>query len=135
VDHTWTMSVTYDYERYQNDPNLSSLDSVDTQKLNSELVNMRWFASAQWTVNLNWSHNEVTSTQQLSTGPLVASSPYSDNFDQLDADTSWQFTKAGLLTVGVRNAANTAFQYTEIDPLNPRFSKGRMLYAQVKLGW
>jgi predicted Zn-dependent protease len=131
----WTVSLAYDDERIQNDPNgIFSLDSVDGQSLHSQQLALRWFASAQWTVNATWSHNQVVGTQQLQTAPLI-SSPYQDNFNQLDADLSWQFNRVGSLTAGVRNAANTSFQYTEIDPLNPRFSIGRLTYAKLKLAW
>lgn len=133
----WTVNFACAYERLQNDQGAAALDSVDAQKLNSQQVTMRWFANARWTVHLLWSHNQVSGTQQSSdpnTGsPLYPT--YQNRFNQLDADMSWHFSAAGVLSAGVRNASDTTFQYTEVDPLNPRFSKGRMLYGKVKLAW
>ncbi len=133
----WAVNFACDYERLQNDPTIAALDSVDAQKLISQQVAMRWFANAQWTVNLVWSHNQVSGSQQLidpNTGsPLYPA--YQSRFNQLEADMTWHFIGAGDFIAGVRNATDTNFQYTEIDPLNPRFSKGRMVYGKVKLAW
>jgi hypothetical protein len=98
---------------------------------------MRWFASAQCTVNGSWSHNQVSgSLQSADTDYNPTLLPYQDRFNQVDANLSWKFNQSrGLLIAGVRNAANTRFQYTEIDKLNPRFSIGRQMYAKVKLAW
>ncbi len=133
----WVVSLAYDDERIQNDPLFYAPDSVNEQRLRSQQLNLRWFANEQWTMNWAWSHNQVAGTQQspdpiLFTPILVA---HQDGFNQLDADLSWQFNRTGSLTAGVRNATDTRFQYTEIDPLNPRFSKGRLVYAKLKMAW
>jgi hypothetical protein len=57
------------------------------------------------------------------------------NFNQTDASVNWQFNRVGSVDMGVRNATNQSFQYTETDPLIPRFSKGRLSYARLKLVW
>ena len=135
---SWIVSLTYDDERIQNDPVATQPDSVNEQNLRSQQLAMRWFASEQWTVNLAWSHNQVTGTQH-GQDPITFADiypAYQDSFNQLDADMSWKFNESrGVLTAGVRNATDKRFQYTEIDPLNPRFSIGRQVYAKVKLAW
>jgi tetratricopeptide (TPR) repeat protein len=133
----WIVSLAYDYEHIQNDPAYTALDSVNEQHLDSQQLAIRWFASAQWTANSTWSHNRAAGTQHAYDAffnPILI--PYRDSFNQVDADLSWKFNRSrGLLTAGVRNATNARFQYTEIDPLNPRFSNGRLVYARLKLAW
>jgi tetratricopeptide (TPR) repeat protein len=129
----WNMGFAYDHEYIRNDPLLSTLDSVDKQKLNSSQLILRWFVGVQWTANLAWSHNRVEGTQQTAVLPFPV---YQDSFNQMDADLSWQFNGSrGALTAGVRNVANTRFQYADIDRFNPRFSTGRLVYAKLKLAW
>jgi hypothetical protein len=136
-EYPWAMSLAYDYESSQNATDYLWQDSVQEQSLRSQQLDLRWFASSQWTANLAWSHNRVAGTQQSSDGfftPLSLS--YQDGFNQLDANVSWKFNGSrGLLAAGVRNATNAHFQYTEIDKLNPRFSNRRLVYATLKLGW
>jgi tetratricopeptide (TPR) repeat protein len=135
----WTMSFTYDDESIRNAPTLLWPDSVDEQRLRSQQLALRWFASAHLTANLAWSHNRVAGTYRLTDPDLFTPtllSAYRDGFNQVDADMSWQFNGArGLFTAGVRNAADTRFQYVDIDRLNPRFSNGRLWYAKVKNAW
>jgi len=129
-------SLAYEYERVQAPLSNTALDSVQEQRLGSQQLRLRWFGGAQWTLNLEWSHNQVSASMQSSDASynsiLV---PYQESFNQTDASVDWQFNKAGSLDVGVRNAGNRQFQYTSIDPLNPRFSNGRLGYARLKLLW
>lgn len=126
-----------DYERIQNDPSFVALDSVNEQSFRSQQLSLHWFSGTQWMANLTWSHNQVDGTQQ-SHDPFFAAIlvPYEDGFDQIDADLNWQFDRSrGMLTAGVRNAADARFQYMDIDRLNPRFSNGRLVYAKLKWAW
>jgi len=135
----WAVSLAFDNERIQNPPLFVALDSVDQQKLRSQQLALRWFASAQWTVNWAWSHNQAAGTHKIRDyslpPPYFVFLPYQDSFNQLDADLSWQFNRSGSLTAGVRNATDTRFQYADIDRLNPRFSNGRLVYAKLKFAW
>ncbi|OGT03464.1 MAG: hypothetical protein A3F73_07255 [Gallionellales bacterium RIFCSPLOWO2_12_FULL_59_22] len=135
----WTVSLAYDHERIRNGSQYLANDSVDQQRLRSSQLALRWFASAQCTANLKWSHNRVTGTQKFNDWslppPSYAFEAYQDSFAQLDADLSWQFNRTGSLTAGVRNAADTRFKYLDIDPLSPRFSNGRLVYANLKFAW
>ena len=133
----WSVSLAHEYEQIRNDPKDNALDSVDEQRLRTQQLALRWFASTQWTVNLAWSHNRVTGLQKSHdpsfTPVLVA---YQESFNQVDANLSWQFNRSrGTLTTGVRNATDTRFQYADLDRLNPRFSAGRLLYAKLQLAW
>jgi tetratricopeptide (TPR) repeat protein len=136
----WIASLSFEDERIKNDPTaLITQDSVDEQRLRTQQLALRWFACEQCIVNLSWDHNQVASTQRLLDytipAPYIRILPNAQNsFDHLDADLSWQF-KHALFTAGVRNALDSRFQYVEIDPLNPRFSKGRLLYVKLKLAW
>lgn len=132
-EHSWALNLIYEYEHILNDRRLTTNDSVDEQYLRSQQVAVRWFANEQWAANLTLSHNRVSGTQQLTFNTML--NPFQDDFNQLDADLNWQFNSAGSLTAGIRNASDRRYQYTEIDPLNPRFSKGRMLYGSVKFAW
>ena len=135
----WGVSLAYDDERIQNDPRLFVKDSVSEQHLRSQQFTLHWLASVQCTVNLSWSHNQVAGMEQYDADWGGTNNPisraYHDNFNQLDADLSWKFNKSGMLTAGVRNAADTHFKYSEIDKLNPRFSNGLLGYAKLKFGW
>lgn len=136
--HPWSVNLAYDYERINN-PTYNALDSVNDQNLRAQQLNLRWFASTQWTANMTLSHNQVAGANRvidpvLGTPTLLL--PYQDGFNQLDADLSWQFSgQRGLLTAGVRNATDRRFLYADTDRLNPRFSTGRMLYATLKFAW
>jgi Tfp pilus assembly protein PilF len=132
----WAVSLAYDYERIQNDPQVFALDSVQEQSLRAQRLDLRWFANAQWTVNCSWSHNRVAGLQQAHDAffsPL--SLPYQDGFNQLDANLNWKFNGVGILSAGLRNATNAHFQYTEVDKLSPRFSNRRLVYGSLKLAW
>ncbi len=131
--YRWAVSLAYDYERKANDHRYSWLDSVLDQRLRARQVSVRWFGSAQWTANVAWSQNRVDGRSASILIPLI---PYQDRFNQVDADLSWQFNgPRGVLSAGVRNATDKRFTYAETDPLNPRFSNGRMAYAKLKLAW
>lgn len=138
-DKPWSASLAYDDEHIQNDHREFVKDGVSEQYLRAQQLALHWFASAQCTVNLSWSHNQVAGMDIYDADwggtnyPL--SRAYQDGFNQLDADMSWKFNKSGSLTAGVRNAADTHFKYTEISKLNPRFSNGRLGYAKLKFAW
>ena len=85
------------------------------------------------TAKLAWSHNRVDG--KLQTNWWADLLPYQSNFNQLDANLSWQFNRRGSLDAGVRNATDKRFQYSDIDRLSPRFSNGRLTYAKFKLAW
>lgn len=130
------VTLTYDDEQLRNDPRALSPDSVLKQHLRSPQLSLRWLAGAQWTANLTWSHNLLDATQQSSDSdfnPILLD--VRQRFDQADASLNWQFNRAGSLDIGVRNAGGNSSQYTEIDPLVPRFSKGRLTYARLKMAW
>ncbi len=135
-EYPWTVSLAYDYESSQNATDFSWLDSAQEQSLHAQQLAVRWFASAQWTVNCAWSHNRVAGVQQSHDAfftPML--NPYQDGFNQVDASLSWKFNGVGLLSAGLRNASNAHFQYTEIDKLSPRFSNRRLMYGSLKLAW
>jgi Tetratricopeptide repeat len=126
----WNVSLAYEFERLHNDPGYTALDSVDQQSLRSGQLDLRWFAVTQWTVDVALSHNQVDGTQKS-----VFLPSYRSSFNQVDASTNWKFNEHGSLTAGVRNAADAHFRYAEVDPLNPRFSQGRLVYGKVQLAW
>ncbi|MDD5058105.1 MAG: hypothetical protein PHQ60_09545 [Sideroxydans sp.] len=131
------MTLAYDDEQFIQ-PNSAYLspNSVQRQHLRSQQLAIRWLASAQWTANLALSHNLLAATQQSSDtsfNPVLLD--VQERFNQTDASLNWQFSSKNSLDVGVRNAADRNSQYTEIDPLVPRFSKGRLWYARLKLAW
>jgi len=133
----WAIGLAHEYERIRNPAILSTIDSVDEQRLNAQKLTLRWFLDAQWVGNLVLSRNRVVGTQE-SPDPLLAA--YRDSFNQVDASFSWQFrpvlsAQRGLLNLGVRNAADTRFQYADTDRLNPRYSTGRLIYAKINLAW
>lgn len=132
------VTLAYDNEFLQNNPASNPLDSVVRQHLRSQQLGLRWQASSQWAANLAWSRNRVAATHlsmDVNTFTLVLlDAP--ESFNQTDASLSWQFIKRGSVDIGVRNATGKRFQYTSIDPLVPRFSKGgRLAYAKLKLIW
>jgi len=131
------VTLAYDDERILNDANGVSPDSVLAQHLRSQQLGLRWLASEQWTANLAWSHNLLDATQQMLDAvfqPTILVD-VSERFNQMDANLNWQFNRTGSVDIGVRNATNTPSQYTNIDPLIPRYSKGRLWYAKIKLVW
>lgn len=131
------VTLAYDDERILNDATATSPDSVLAQHLRSQQLGLHWLASEQWTANLAWSHNLLDATQQMldaGSQPTIMVD-VRDRFNQTDASLNWQFNLAGSVDIGVRNASNRGSQYTDIDPLIPRFSKGRLWYAKLKLAW
>jgi tetratricopeptide (TPR) repeat protein len=135
VNHSLNVTLAYDDEHIQNDPTMLQASSIAKQHLRSQQLGLRWLASSQWTANLAWSHNLLAATQQLYGNPDPVPFDIQESFNQTDASLNWQFNRMGSLDIGVRNATGSSFQYTEIDPLVPRFSKGRLSYARLKLVW
>lgn len=146
----WAVSLAYEDERIRNDPTSSALNSVDEQHLYSQQLGIRWFAGERCTANLKWSHNHVTGTYRLTDTILWTPTlmrPYRHSFNQLDTDLDWKFNSFVSLTAGVRNVFDKRLQYldtssshllnlySDIDPLNPRFSNGRLLYANLRIIW
>jgi len=132
------MTLAYDDERFRND-DLATLisNSLQRQRLRSQQLGLRWQANEQWTANLGWSRNWVTAQQQatdLNTFALYLID-VQDRFNQADASLSWQFSRIGSVEMNVRNIGGKGSRHTEIDPLVPRFSKGRLSYAKLKLIW
>ena len=136
-DQAWQVALAYDDERIQNTPTSFSPDSLQEQHLRAQQLELRWLASSQWTANLAWSHNLLDAKQQLADSSFQLTTPLDvrQHFNQADASLNWKFNRAGSMGIGVRNASGSSFRYTEIDPLIPRFSKGRMGYARLKLVW
>lgn len=139
ADQPWAATLAWDHEQYQSSPfllgGLPANDSVENQRLSAQQLELRWFASEQWAVNLALSHNEVDGTLQTSPGFVATLLPYRNSFAQADASVNWQFARSGALSAGVRNAADHRFQYTSLDSLAPRFSNGQLVYAKLKLSW
>ncbi len=133
--HPWSVSLAYDHERFQAPPLsiYAEIDSVQEHRLRAQQLTLHWFAGAQCTANLTLSHNRVDGMLETNWSSTLL--PNQDSFNQVDASMNWQFIKRGSVTAGVRNAADTRFQYTNIDTLNPRFSNGRLVYAKLKLAW
>jgi Flp pilus assembly protein TadD len=130
------LTLAYDDEKRLRDSTATYSDSVQSQHLRSEQLGLRWLASEQWTLNLGWSHNLLNATQNstdINFNPILLD--VRDRFNQADAGLNWKFNRGGSADVGVRNAGNRNVLYTETDPLTPRFSKGRLSYARIKLLW
>jgi Tfp pilus assembly protein PilF len=134
-NYPWAASLAYEEERFQAPSfgSFSTTDSLQEQRLRAQQLELRWFAGENWTVKLAWSRNRVDG--MLQTNWWTTLLPYQDSFDQADASLDWQIAKPLSLTAGVRNAAGRRFQYTNIDPLNPRFSNGQLAYARLGLAW
>ena len=136
--HALNATVAVEDEHIYN-PAIRMPNSVQEQHLRSQQLGLHWLASSQLTANLAWSHNLLSATQQTSTfdaslNPIFPVPLYiQERFNQTDAGVNWQFNRKGSMDFGVRNATASSFQYTETDPLIPRFSKGRLVYARVKL--
>ncbi|MGC1376140.1 MAG: tetratricopeptide repeat protein [Anaerolineales bacterium] len=132
----WIASLAYDDEHIHHDPKSLQNDSVIEQHLRSQQLGLRWLASSQWTASLGWSHNLLSATQQSSdTSNNAILLDIRQSFNQVDASLNWKFNRVGSVDMGVRNATNQSYQYTETDPLVPRFSMGRLSYARLKLVW
>ncbi|MBI3526204.1 MAG: hypothetical protein HY066_17065 [Betaproteobacteria bacterium] len=130
------VTLAYDDEHLWNDPKFLSPDSLQEQHLRSQQLSLRWLADAQWTANLSWSHSLLDAIQQSSDSdfnPMLLD--IRQRFNQADASLNWKFNRAGSMDIGLRNAGGKSSQYTEIDPLVPRFSKGRLAYARLKFAW
>ncbi|MDH4215589.1 MAG: TonB-dependent receptor [Gallionella sp.] len=134
-EHPWAATLAFEQERFQAPP-LSTFvtdDSLQEQRLRAQQLELRWFAAEKWTAKLAWSRNRVDGT--LQTNWFSTLLPYRDSFNQADASLDWQIAGPVSLSAGVRNATGRRFQYTNTDPLNPRFSDGRLAYAKLRLAW
>jgi len=137
-DQSLNLTVTYDDEFYKyDDMKFNSLaNSIQEQHLRSAQLDLRWFLSQQLTANFAWSHNQLDAIQQssdINLNPILLD--VSQSFNMTDASVSWKFNQNSSLDTGVRNATNTNVLYTELDPLIPRFSQGRLVYTKLKLSW
>jgi hypothetical protein len=134
--HPWAATLAFEQERFQAPPFSTghiTNDSVQEQRLRAQQLELRWFAGEKWTAKLAWSYNRVDGN--LQTNWFSALIPYRDSFNQADASLDWQIAEPVSLSAGTRNATGTRFQYTNTDPLNPRFSDGRLAYVKLRLAW
>jgi hypothetical protein len=132
-----TIGLSGEFEKTNNDSQYATLDSVDKQTLRSLQVDSRWFVSKQFSVRLSLSRNWVTGSQvsDIFSAPFTTA-PYGTAFNLADAAVLWELpSRVGQVQVGVRNLGDTQFQYTDPDPLNPRFSARRLVYGTVRLTW
>ena len=128
------LSGEYEKTRNSNIDLLLQPDSVDKQTLRALQLDTRWFISSQVSMQLQLSRNWVAGAQQVLA--LATTTPYANAFNQVDAAVVLQLPKRiGQAQLGVRNLADTHFQYTDPDPLSPRFSIGRLVYGSVRLMW
>jgi hypothetical protein len=130
----WTLGVSGEFEKTRNDDLYTVLDSLGTQRLRAAQFDARWFASEKLSAHLQWSRNWVAGAQQVPSAGMSA--PYSNAFNVADAAIELRLPKgAGHAALGVRNLENTHFLYIDPDPLSPRFSIGRLVYATLNLAW
>lgn len=106
------------------------LDSVQEQHLRDLILSVSWFMDNRLSLKGEVSRNWVDGEYQAFFPP----SPYRDASTQINASLQWKLPQ-GKVEFGVRNLLDDDFEYTESDPLSPRFSKGRLIYGSARLSW
>jgi tetratricopeptide (TPR) repeat protein len=130
----WALGVLGEFEKTRNDDVLPASDSLSTQRLRAVQFDARWFVNTRLSAHLQWSRNWVTGAQQVPIAGIDA--PYAKVFNITDAAIELRLLgNQGRASLGIRNLENTHFQYTDPDPLSPRFSIGRLVYGTLSFLW
>lgn len=127
MNNAFTTTLDAGYERRTNESAGLVLDSIAEQRLRDVKLSFKWFANSHLSLKGEISRNWVDGDYQFS-------SPYRDASTQLDTSMRWQL-KQGAIDLGVRNLLDDKFEYTESDPLAPRFSKGRFVFGNISWRW
>ena len=132
---SWAMGLSGEYEKTRNDDFIFQLNSVGQQTLGAGQLDVRWFVNTHLSAHVKLSRNWVNGLLQVPTAPLP--SPYSNVYNQIDVSVVWKLAKNNnsQAQIGIRNLSDTRFQYTDPDPLSPRFSIGRLVYGTLNFSW
>lgn len=128
MNNASTTTLDAGYERRTNESAGLVLDSITEQRLRDVKLSFKWFANSHLSLKGEISRNWVDGDYQFL--PL----PYRDASTQLNTSLHWRL-KQGAIELGVRNLLDNKFEYTESDPLAPRFSPGRFVYGDARLNW
>lgn len=128
VNNAFTTTLDAGYEKRINESTGLVLDSISEQRLRDVKLSLNWFANSHLSWKGEISRNWVDGDYQFS--PL----PYRDASTQLNTSLHWRL-KQGAIELGVRNLLDDKFEYTESDPLAPRFSLGQFVYGNARLSW
>jgi hypothetical protein len=127
MDSAFTTMLDAGYEKRTNGSSVLALDSISEQRLRDVKLLLRWSPNTHLSLKGEISRNWVDGDYQFSP-------PHRDTSTQLDTSLRWQL-KQGAIELGVRNLLDEKFEYTESDPLAPRFSPGRFVYGNARLSW
>ena len=131
LDSAWMVTLGTGYERRIHPDVPFALDSVSGQRLRDVKLLFNGTINSRLSVKGEISRNWVDGVYQVFIfGPRA----YRDASTQLNASVRWQHRQSAV-EFGVRNLLDDTLEYTESDPLAPRFSVGRFVYGSAKLDW
>lgn len=120
------------YEKRENRSGFLPLDAIHQQRLRDVSIRANWFVNSRLSARVEVSRNWVEGQREDWVVPPYPS--YKDASTQINASLRWKLQN-GLIELGVRNLLDDDFEYSESDPLNPRFSPGRFVYGTARLSW
>ena len=115
------------YEMRKNLDYSFELDSIYKQRLRNLKLTANWMFDSNMTIKGEISRNWVD-------GEYLFVGPFNDVSTQVNASVQWKLP-LGQVEVGVRNLLDSNFEYTESDPLAPRFSKGRLVFGTARMNF
>ncbi len=120
-------SVGAGYEMRKNLDYSFELDSIYKQRLRNLKLTASWLLDSKLTLKGEVSRNWVD-------GDYLYVGPFNDTSTQVNASVQWKLP-LGQIELGVRNLLDSDFEYTESDPLAPRFSKGRLVFGTARMSF
>lgn len=124
-------SLSMGIEKRETPDPTTQLDSISWQRLTDVRLAASWMIDANWSARAEVSRNWVEGEYQQLIPPFLT---FKDASTQVNASLRWQQGQ-GMAELGVRNLLDEHFEYTETDPLAPRFSKGRFVYGSIRWHW
>jgi outer membrane receptor protein involved in Fe transport len=119
--------ISAGYEKRTNEDDFFALDSIKQQRLRDLTLSANWFVDSKLTLKAEVGRNWVD-------GDYLYVGPFDDASTQVNASLQWKLPQ-GRVELGVRNLLDDDFEYTESDPLAPRFSEGRLIYGSARINW
>ena len=131
VQKVLSVSLSAGIEKREAPDQATELDSISWQQLTDVKLGANWMINSNWSARAEVSRNWVEGQYQQVIPPKTS---FDDASNQVNASLRWKHKQGGA-ELGVRNLTDDHFEYTETDPLAPRFSKGRFVYGNVSLNW
>jgi Flp pilus assembly protein TadD len=130
-DRALSVSTEYLYEKLDRNPEFFGPEFFETLATHRGRMRLTWFDPSGLRAKCVATYANQWGTFVDSNSFSYQTQKDSDSFWIIDASIGYQLPKGyGLINVQLKNLFNTDFNFLEIDPDKPEFSRGRLLLLQ-----